>query len=90
MAHTKAAGTTKLGRDSRPKYLGVKLSGGQAAKTGNVIIRQRGIKFVPGEGVRLGTDDTIYAIRDGHVKFTTKRVKKYDGRNRLVKIVNVL
>ncbi len=90
MAHTKAVGTTKLGRDSQPKYLGVKLSGGQVAKIGNVIIRQRGTKFVPGHGVRLGTDDTIYAMRNGHVKFTTKRVKKYDGRNRLIKIVNVM
>ncbi|MDO8495819.1 MAG: 50S ribosomal protein L27 [bacterium] len=90
MAHTKAVGTTKLGRDSQPKYLGVKLSGGQAAKIGNIIIRQRGTRFVPGKGVRLGTDDTIYSIRDGHVQFITKRVKKYDGRNRLVKIVNVV
>lgn len=90
MAHTKAVGTTKLGRDSQPKYLGVKLSGGQTAKIGHIIIRQRGTKFIPGQGVRIGTDDTIYAIYNGHVKFTTKRVKKYDGRNRLVKIVNVI
>lgn len=90
MAHTKAVGTTKLGRDSQPKYLGVKLSGGQAAKIGHVIIRQRGTKIVPGLGVRLGADDTIYAVRNGRIRFTTKRVKKYDGHNRLVKIVNVV
>lgn len=90
MAHTKAVGTTKLGRDSQPKYLGVKLSGGQAAKIGNVIIRQRGTKFVPGTGVRLGKDDTIYSIRNGQVKFRTKRVKKHNGQNRLIKIVNVI
>lgn len=90
MAHTKAVGTTKLGRDSRPKYLGVKLFGGQAVQVGNIIIRQRGSKFLAGQGARQGKDDTIYAIRAGQVKFITKRVKKYDGRNRLVKIVRIV
>lgn len=90
MAHTKAVGTTKLGRDSRPKYLGVKLFGGQRVRVGGIIIRQRGAKFVAGEGVRQGKDYTIYAIRNGQIKFTTKRVKKYDGQQRLVKIVSVV
>src|SRR3989344_4662697 len=61
MAHTKAIGSTQLGRDSQPKYLGVKLHDGQMAKPGNIIIRQRGTKFLPGKGVRLGHDYTIYA-----------------------------
>lgn len=90
MAHTKAIGSTQLGRDSQPKYLGVKLYDGESAKPGSIIIRQRGTKFVPGKGVRIGTDDTIYAVITGKVKFTTKKQMKYDGSRRLVKIVNVL
>ena len=90
MAHTKAIGSTQLGRDSQPKYLGVKLHDGQVAKPGNIIIRQRGTKFAPGKGVRIGSDDTIYAVVAGKVKFTTKKFKKYDGSRKLVKIVNVV
>ncbi len=90
MAHTKAKGTTKLGRDSESKRLGVKLSDGQSAAPGNVIIRQRGSKFWPGLGVRLGSDDTIYASRGGKIKFTTRRKMNYDGSRRIVKVVNVV
>ena len=72
MAKTKAAGATKLGRDSRPKYLGVKLFEGQQTKIGSIIIRQRGSKFLPGKNVKRGKDDTIYAIKEGLVYFTTK------------------
>lgn len=90
MAHTKAIGSTQLGRDSQPKYLGVKLHDGETAKTGNIIVRQRGTKFFPGKGVRKGSDDTIYAITTGTVKFTTTKRKRYDGTRRLVKIVNVI
>jgi len=90
MAHTKAVGTGRYGKDSRPKYLGVKLSGGQKTKIGSIIIRQRGTKVVPGIGVRLGKDDTIYAIKNGSVKFTTKKMLKHNGQRRLVKIVSVI
>ncbi|MEK7603701.1 MAG: 50S ribosomal protein L27 [Patescibacteria group bacterium] len=90
MAHTKAIGSTQLGRDSQPKYLGVKLYDGQTAKPGSVIIRQRGTKFIPGDGVRLGHDYTIYAAVVGKVKFTTKKKKLFNGRKRLVKVVNVI
>lgn len=90
MAHTKAIGAGKYGKDSQPKYLGVKLFGGEKAKVGSVIIRQRGTKFVPGDGVRLGGDDTIYAVRTGHIKFTTKKILKHNGQRRLVKIVHVI
>ncbi|MEK7121559.1 MAG: 50S ribosomal protein L27 [Patescibacteria group bacterium] len=90
MAHTKAIGSTQLGRDSQPKYLGVKLYTGEPAKPGSIIIRQRGTKFIPGEGVRIGSDDTIYAVINGKVKFTTKKKIKFDGSKRLVKIVNVV
>ncbi|MDP3697061.1 MAG: 50S ribosomal protein L27 [Candidatus Taylorbacteria bacterium] len=90
MAHTKAVGAGRYGKDSRPKYLGVKLSGGQKAKVGSIVIRQRGTKVVPGTGVRLGKDDTIYAVKEGNVKFTTKKMLKHNGQRRLVKIVSVV
>ena len=89
MATTKATGTTKLGRDSQPKYLGVKLFAGQKVKPGMIIIRQRGTKFLPGTNVRKGNDDTLYAIKEGVVKFTTKRKKCFDGSQRIAKVVNV-
>lgn len=90
MAHTKAVGTTKLGRDSQPKYLGVKLSDGQVAHSGSIIVRQRGSKFTSGTGAKMGKDYTIYAVQNGKVKFLTKRVKKYNGHNRLIKVVSVV
>ncbi|WP_439142552.1 50S ribosomal protein L27 [Planktotalea sp.] len=69
MAHKKAGGSSRNGRDSAGRRLGVKLYGGQAAIAGNIIIRQRGTKFWPGEGVGLGKDHTIFAVTDGAVKF---------------------
>ena len=76
MAHKQAGGSTRNGRDSNPKYLGVKMSGGQACNAGNIIIRQRGTKYRPGTGVGLGRDHTIFAIVDGVVEFKTKGVDK--------------
>lgn len=90
MAKTKSAGSTRLGRDSRPKYLGVKLFGGQFAKPGSIIIRQRGTKFIPGLNVRRGNDDTLYAIKEGIVQFQTTNKKKFDGNSRIAKVVNVI
>lgn len=89
MAKTKAAGATKLGRDSLPKYLGVKLFQGQRTKVGSVIIRQRGTKFLPGKNVKRGKDDTLYALKKGVVRFQTKKKKNFDNSQRVVKIVNV-
>jgi len=89
MSKTKSAGSTSLGRDSNPKYLGIKLSGGQKAQPGAIIVRQRGSKFVPGNNVRKGRDDTLYSIAKGVVKFTTKKLMKFDGNRRIAKIVNV-
>ncbi len=89
MAHTKAAGSTRLGRDSQPKYLGVKLFSGQTAKSGSILVRQRGTKFVPGKNVRRGSDDTLYSVAQGIVKFSTKKMLKFDGSRRLTKVVNV-
>ena len=69
MAHKKAGGSTRNGRDSNPKYLGVKLYGGQAVEAGNIIVRQRGTQFHPGSGVGLGRDHTLFALTEGHVAF---------------------
>lgn len=90
MATTKSSGTTDLGRDSNPQYLGVKLFSGEKAKPGSVIIRQRGSKYVPGENVRKGKDDTLYAIKEGVVEFQTKVKKSFDGSRKQYKLVNVL
>ncbi|MCW1919981.1 50S ribosomal protein L27 [Rhodobacter sp. KR11] len=69
MAHKKAGGSSRNGRDSAGRRLGVKLYGGQAAIPGNIIVRQRGTKWFPGEGVGMGTDHTIFAVVDGKVTF---------------------
>ena len=90
MATTKSSGTTRLGRDSNPKYLGVKLFGGQKAKPGSIIVRQRGTKFVPGSNVKKGSDDTLYATKEGIVEFQTKSKKNFNGKRKKVKKVNVL
>ena len=90
MATTKSAGSTRLGRDSQPKYLGVKLSEGQKAQPGQILIRQRGTKWAPGKNVERGRDDTLYAMKEGVVRFTTRRKLRFDGSQRLSKIVNVL
>ena len=89
MAKTKAKGSSRLGRDSNPKYLGVKLFEGQPAKIGSIIIRQRGTKFLPGKNVKRGKDDTLYAVKKGLVFFTTKKKNKFDGSKKVVKVVNV-
>jgi large subunit ribosomal protein L27 len=90
MSKTKATGSSKLGRDSQPQYLGVKLYAGQKAKAGSIIIRQRGTKFMPGDNVRRGKDDTLFAVRAGKVKFTTKRKMRFDGSQRIAKVVNIV
>ncbi len=89
MATTKSAGTSRLGRDSNPKYLGVKLFSGQKAKIGSVLVRQRGTKFFPGKNVKKGKDDTLYAIKDGVVGFKTLRRKNFSGKQKRVKVVEV-
>lgn len=76
MAHKKSGGSSRNGRDSNPKYLGVKKFGGQLVVPGNIIIRQRGTKVNPGEGVGLGKDHTIFALVEGHVTFSRRRDNK--------------
>jgi large subunit ribosomal protein L27 len=73
MAHKKGQGSTRNGRDSNPQYLGVKKFGGEKVISGNIIIRQRGTKFHPGVNVKKGSDDTLFAVADGVVKFEVKR-----------------
>ena len=75
MAHKKAGGSTRNGRDSNPKYLGVKRYGGQVVNAGEILVRQRGTRFHAGEGVGLGRDHTLYALISGLVKFITKGPK---------------
>jgi len=89
MAKTKSRKTSKLGRDSGPQYLGVKLFGGQKVKTGQIIIRQRGTKFLAGNNVKKGRDNTLYAMKSGKVHFQTIRKRKFDQSQRIAKIVNV-
>jgi len=89
MAKTKSAGTTKLGRDSQPKYLGIKLQDGQIAKPGSIIVRQRGSKFLPGKNVGIGKDFTLFAKKEGRIRFRTKRKIKFNGKIERVKIVDI-
>jgi large subunit ribosomal protein L27 len=69
VAHKKGLGSSKNGRDSNPQFLGVKIFAGQDVRAGQIIVRQRGTKFRPGPGTRLGKDDTIFAVRDGKAEF---------------------
>ncbi len=89
MAHTKSGGSTKLGRESKAKRLGVKRQEGQAVKAGEVLIRQRGTKYLPGRNVARGRDDTLYALKAGIVKFLSKKKTRFDGNRRYAKIVAV-
>lgn len=90
MAHKKGAGTAKNLRDSQPKYLGIKLSNGQQAKSGSILVRQRGTKVLAGENVKIGKDHTLYAVSSGIVKFTEKRKTRFDGQTKRYKVVSVV
>ncbi len=90
MAKTKASGSTKLGRDSASKRLGVKLFSGQKAQAGMILVRQRGTKYIPGQNVRIGADDTLYAKRQGVVHFKKIRKTKFDGTQRKATVIEVL
>ena len=76
MAHKKGASSSRNGRDSKPQYLGVKKFGGEAVVAGNIIIRQRGTNFHPGQNVGMGKDHTLFALVDGYVQYTIKGAKK--------------
>ncbi len=90
MAHTKAGGSTQLGRDSQSQRLGIKIFGGQPAKTGSIIVRQRGTQFRPGKNVKRTEDDTLMAMADGIVQFATRKIRRFNGKLKIAKIVNVI
>jgi len=90
MAHKKAAGSSKNGRDSNPRYLGIKINHGQNIKIGQIILRQKGADTLAGTNVGRGKDHTLFALKDGTVSFKTKRKQNFDStvtRRNLVEIV---
>jgi large subunit ribosomal protein L27 len=89
MAQTKSTGGTRMGKDARPKYLGVKIQAGKTAKAGNIIVRQRGSKFTAGENVRKGKDDTLYAAKEGKISIKTKNKLCYNNKKREIKVVSI-
>ncbi len=90
MAHTKAGGTARNLRDSNPKYLGVKRADGQKVGIGEIIVRQRGTKILPGKHIGVGTDHTLFAMTRGTVHFRTKRKTDFDGRSNVRRVVDVI
>lgn len=90
MAHRKAGGSTDNGRDSKPKYLGVKRFGGQKVGIGEILIRQRGTKFRPGKNTKRTKDDTIMALQAGTVHFVTKKVREFTGKLAKKTFVNII
>ncbi len=90
MAHKKAGGSSKNGRDSNAKRRGVKRFGGQTVNAGEIIVRQKGTKFRPGENVDMGKDFTLHAEIDGKVTFTKRAVRRFDGRRYERSFVNVV
>jgi large subunit ribosomal protein L27 len=89
MAHRKAGGSAKNLRDSKPKYLGVKLYDGQIAQAGSVIVRQRGTKIEAGKNVGVGKDHTLFALTSGKISFSSKRKTSFDGKIVRKKVANV-
>ncbi len=90
MAHKKAGGSTSYGRDSQGQRLGTKLYAGEYAKIGSIIVRQRGSKIRPGKNVEMGSDDTLFAMKEGIVAFSNKKVKRYTGAFKTVKFANIV
>ena len=90
MAHTKAGGSAKNLNDSNPKYLGVKRADGQKVAVGEVIVRQRGTAVMAGKNIGVGKDHTLFAMKDGVVKFGSKRKGNFDGKTTRRRIVSVV
>lgn len=90
MAHRKAEGSTKNGRDSNPKYLGVKINHGQHISVGEIILRQRGTTCLPGRNVGMGKDYTLFAMKEGVVRFGTKRKVSFNNDIDRKKMVSVI
>ncbi len=90
MATKKSGGSTQNGRDSNPKYLGVKVNHGESVKTGSIIVRQRGTNVLPGNNIGMGKDHTLFALKDGKVQFGTKRQVHFNDTIKRKKIVHVI
>lgn len=90
MATKKAGGSTKNGRDSGPKYLGIKINHGDVANIGDIIVRQRGTETLPGKNIGMGKDHTLFALKAGKVEFGTKRKVHFDNSLKRKKIVHVI
>ena len=90
MAHRKAGGTAKNFRDSQPKYLGIKLTDGQKAQSGSIIVRQRGTAIMAGINVSTGKDHTLFALKPGTVKFGSKRKISFNNKTVIKKVVSVV
>lgn len=90
MAHKKQAGSTSNGRDSKSKRLGVKVYGNQVVRMGNIILRQRGTKFHPGQNVKRAADDSLYSIANGVVVFQKRKVRNFTGNLKLRTFVSVI
>lgn len=89
MAHKKSAGTTKNGRDSNPKYLGIKITPGEATRIGQVLVRQRGTDVLAGRNVGMGKDHTLFALKDGVVALSYKRKTHFDNSTLKKKVISV-
>ncbi|HLD70274.1 MAG TPA: 50S ribosomal protein L27 [Negativicutes bacterium] len=89
MSTSKSTGASRLGRDSAAQRLGIKIYGGQVANVGQIIVRQRGTRYLIGKNVKQGSDDTIYAAITGTVRFSTRLKKLFDGRQRVATVVNL-
>ncbi len=90
MSHKKAGGSTRLGRDSQPQYLGTKVGDGQLVHSGAVLVRQRGTRIHPGKNVKKGVDDTLFAVVNGIVKFSARKKMKFNGKLKLTRFANVI
>lgn len=90
MATSKATGSSRLGRDSNPKYLGIKISNGQTAKAGQILVLQRGTNFIAGANVKMGGNNTLFALKPGIANFATKTKTRFDRSKKAVKVVSIL
>ncbi len=90
MSHKKAGGSTHLGRDSQPQYLGAKVGDGETVNAGQVLVRQRGTRIHPGKNVKRAKDDTLLSLISGLVKFTQRKRMRFDGKLKPAKFVNVV
>lgn len=90
MATKKAGGSTKNGRDSNPKYLGIKITSGAKASAGAILVRQRGTDVIPGKNVGMGKDRTLFALNEGIVRFARTRKTHFDNSTKIKKVVHVL